>query len=299
MQPYWAFFPVMGAKKDERRLDFLKTNKPAMLIFGAGWCGPCRGEITHINDIYEAYNEEIEIIGFLVEGKHNGSYPSQKDMDDFVDRDQKRLYPLEPDANWKLFDSLGPKDRTIPALALVGADKKLVTFKQGQVAHEELFILVNKILLGRSDYVYSETHHDNEGKPDPHPKPSGQTNIEVLYDGKPAKPPIEPINGNDPKFPTDFPVAVDAWLAGYSDQNVKKAAFKLAFTTYAYDDMAYTEEEFKFEKGKVTKAKFSADKPTEIDAHWDHVTPRAHCTIDIKYDYVGKVISRDSVCTPL
>lgn len=40
-----------------------KGERPALLVFWASWCLPCRAEVPHVNAIVEQYGDSVEVIG--------------------------------------------------------------------------------------------------------------------------------------------------------------------------------------------------------------------------------------------
>ncbi len=39
------------------------AGKPAVLVFWASWCGPCRAEMPHVNELVRDYGDRITVLG--------------------------------------------------------------------------------------------------------------------------------------------------------------------------------------------------------------------------------------------
>ena len=47
----------------------LDPAQPAVLVFGAVWCKPCRAEILEFNKLQAEYSNQLQVRGLLVEGE--------------------------------------------------------------------------------------------------------------------------------------------------------------------------------------------------------------------------------------
>ena len=60
----------------------LKKNNYVMLEFWASWCGPCRGAIPHLKEVYSKYKKEgFEIVSFSLDDKENLWRKASEDED--------------------------------------------------------------------------------------------------------------------------------------------------------------------------------------------------------------------------
>ncbi|MGM8216244.1 redoxin domain-containing protein [Bacillaceae bacterium W0354] len=64
------------------RLSDLRGKK-VFLNFWASWCGPCKAEMPHMQDFYEKYSDEVEIIAVNVTGSEVNSSNVKKFVDDY------------------------------------------------------------------------------------------------------------------------------------------------------------------------------------------------------------------------
>jgi len=39
------------------------AGKPSVLVFWASWCGPCRAEVPHVNEVAESYGDAVNVMG--------------------------------------------------------------------------------------------------------------------------------------------------------------------------------------------------------------------------------------------
>ena len=88
----------------------LVAAQPALLVFGAIWCKPCRREIHDLNKAHAIYREQLGIVGMTVEGPEPGQIIQDLDLVKFRTPDgEMPTYSIHPDPNWKIFDSLLPE----------------------------------------------------------------------------------------------------------------------------------------------------------------------------------------------
>ena len=52
----------MALEFNESNFDeYLKSNKPMLIDFGADWCGPCRTVAPIIEELYNQYSQQVNI----------------------------------------------------------------------------------------------------------------------------------------------------------------------------------------------------------------------------------------------
>jgi len=39
------------------------AGKPSVIVFWASWCGPCRAEVPHINELVDSYGSNVNVVG--------------------------------------------------------------------------------------------------------------------------------------------------------------------------------------------------------------------------------------------
>lgn len=48
---------------DEPPVASLEPGTPAVVAFWGSWCGPCRAEQPHLNEVYERFGDEVTFVG--------------------------------------------------------------------------------------------------------------------------------------------------------------------------------------------------------------------------------------------
>ncbi len=158
----------------------LTENKPALLVFGAVWCKPCRKEIPELNSLASNYSERLSISALLVEGKSKGVAPSVQDLEEFVGPSGvKPSYSLVPDSGWSRFDFFKPAlGRALPLFVILDSKGKPFFVAQGSLDFaSELVPQIEKILKDteekNSNPVNSgNSPQTNAGVPLPAPVPA-------------------------------------------------------------------------------------------------------------------------------
>lgn len=98
----------------------LQEGKPAVIVFSAVWCHPCREEIETLNLATREFGDKIQFLSLLVEGEEKGSRVQEADLAKFVSfKGEKPEYPLGLDVGWAKFDSEGaPQGHALPTMML-------------------------------------------------------------------------------------------------------------------------------------------------------------------------------------
>ena len=131
----------------------LSGDRPAVIVFSAAWCKPCRFEIPAFNRLKVRFGDRLDVIGFMVEGLQPGSMPISEDLERFSNAEGDRpIYQQTTDKQWKLFDSLKPQvGRTLPLTAFVKRDGDVLSLVQRSMLFEsELAPLAEALLRDES-----------------------------------------------------------------------------------------------------------------------------------------------------
>ncbi len=124
-----ALFGCLGRNDDKAANIHVDVEKmgldpaqPAVLVFGAVWCKPCRAEILEFNKLQAEYSNQLQVRGLLVEGEEKGQASTLEMVDKFVGpQAQLPGYKIVVDREWKSFDQLNLREgRQLPTIVFVG-----------------------------------------------------------------------------------------------------------------------------------------------------------------------------------
>ncbi|HSO67668.1 MAG TPA: TlpA disulfide reductase family protein [Desulfatirhabdiaceae bacterium] len=107
--------------------------KPLMLIFFSIHCGHCHNEAEHLDDLYERYHDQINIVALEVSGASN------EEIVQFAS-DYDLLFPVTADASMELTQAMGITG--VPTNLLIASDGSLYGSLRG---YRELDIFTEAI----------------------------------------------------------------------------------------------------------------------------------------------------------
>jgi thiol-disulfide isomerase/thioredoxin len=126
--------------------------RPALIVFGAGWCKPCLAEIPALNRAQRELGADLQIVNFLVEGKQKGSPAAPDDQAKLQSpKGEKPEYTLQLDPSWTLFDQINPPSgRALPTMVFVGWDQSVARVVQRSMEYEsELLPVLQALVAGK------------------------------------------------------------------------------------------------------------------------------------------------------
>jgi thiol-disulfide isomerase/thioredoxin len=209
----------------------LTENKPALLVFGAVWCKPCRKEIPELNSLALNYSQRLSVSALLVEGKSKGVAPSVQDLEEFVGPSGvKPNYSLVPDTGWSRFDFFKPAlGRALPLFVILDSTGKPFFVAQGSLDFQsELVPQIEKILKDTEEKGSNSANSPqaNSGVPLPVPAPGVEpvavpTPLAVLLESRTVQKFVEEEVAREPEGirPKNLEVAWKKGLAefGFSE----------------------------------------------------------------------------------
>jgi len=89
--------------------------KPAVLVFWASWCGPCRYEVPHVNQLDKSVGETAHVLGINAGEDHQTVLAAIKAMD--------IQYPVLEDSDGRI--SKAYEATSLPLLVVVDPDGRV------------------------------------------------------------------------------------------------------------------------------------------------------------------------------
>lgn len=126
--------------------------KTVFLNFWATWCGPCKNEMPHIQELYEAYgeNEGEELIVLGVANPRSGDYPknidvTREEVERFLEENQYS-FPTVMDTEGSVFASYGIM--AYPTTFMIDREGNLFGYVQGAMTYEMMESVVEQTITG-------------------------------------------------------------------------------------------------------------------------------------------------------
>ncbi len=95
------------------------TGKVTLIVLFATWCGPCQGELAHINsELYPRFKDNPDFRLLVIGREH-----TEEELKEY-NKKKKFLFPLYPDPTREVYTFFA--DKYIPRTYLFGKDGKLI-----------------------------------------------------------------------------------------------------------------------------------------------------------------------------
>ena len=161
--------PTVPTEEEERPLfpapDFTLTDqygeehtlsdykgKTVFLNFWATWCGPCKNEMPHIQELYEEYEENTgeELIVLGVANPKSDQHPynqdgTQEEVEQFL-TDNGYTFPSLMDTTGDVFAAYGV--RAFPTTFMIDKDGNLFGYITGQLTREMMDSIIQQTITG-------------------------------------------------------------------------------------------------------------------------------------------------------
>ena len=260
----------------------LASGKPQIVIFGAGWCKPCRNEIGSLNSLHERFSDRVDFVSYLVEGNTKGSSPDSEALKSFDSPNgEVPKYSLLPDTNWNIFNAFLASDgQTLPLTVFLNASGTVVEQRQSSMNLERDLVPALERLLSQNE---SNTAPETPSISDPEP-------------GTTPLPSEAPGNPGGPKTKHSNSVVIRKLKPEYIER--LKESWKMGIS-----EQGFSREEMAFEAGtsflNVALAT-DADWPEDVfvlSTRWTS-NENFRCWMTVKVTVDGSFVSSDGACPP-
>ncbi|MFV0481666.1 MAG: TlpA family protein disulfide reductase [Campylobacteraceae bacterium] len=105
-------------------------NKTTMLFVFTTWCAPCKAQIPYLNNLQNRYNDNLKIIGVLVEGDKPFN-----EVENYVNSNSVEFSVTYDANNMKFLNELG-EVKSLPYMVIYDKDGNYKTHYTGAVLEE-------------------------------------------------------------------------------------------------------------------------------------------------------------------
>lgn len=117
--------------------------KVVFLNFWATWCGPCQGEMPHIEELYEEYGKNEKDVVFLAVNNPGGQELSKEEVDKFL-VDKNYTFPVVYDIEGSVFSDYYVS--ALPTTYMINADGDIYGYVAGALTKDIMKSIIEQTI---------------------------------------------------------------------------------------------------------------------------------------------------------
>jgi len=132
-------FTVYDLDTNEVKLSDMR-GKPVVLNFWATWCGPCKSEMPHFQNLYLEYGDRVE---FMMVNLTDGAQETQADVEEYI-TENGYTFPVYCDTSMYAAAVYGVY--SIPTTFFIGSEGEALYYQMGAMSEDMLRSAIEDML---------------------------------------------------------------------------------------------------------------------------------------------------------
>lgn len=132
-------FTVYDLEGNEVKLSDMR-GKPVVLNFWATWCGPCKSEMPHFQNLYVEYGDRVE---FMMVNLTDGAQETQADVEEYI-TENGYTFPVYCDTSMYAAAVYGVY--SIPTTFFIGSEGEALYYQMGAMSEDMLRSAIDDML---------------------------------------------------------------------------------------------------------------------------------------------------------